>query len=63
MDANISINILRLPIVFTKSASVITMTYTVDGEKRTKVVTGGGATMWVVLSSDVNLEAIYHTMN
>jgi RHS repeat-associated protein len=46
----------------TKGASVITMTYTADGEKLTKAVTGGGATKNYVAGIEyagANLEAIY----
>ena len=56
-------NYLDLPIVLTKGANVITMTYTADGEKLTKAVTGGGATKNYVGGieySGANLEAIYH---
>lgn len=46
----------------TKGASVITMTYTADGEKLSKAVTGGGATKNYVGGIEyagANLEAIY----
>ena len=47
----------------TKGTSVITMTYTADGEKLTKAVTGGGATKNYVSGieySGANVDAIYH---
>jgi RHS repeat-associated protein len=52
-----------LPQSFTKGASVVTLTYTADGEKLSKVVTGGGAAKNYVAGieySGANLEAIYH---
>jgi RHS repeat-associated protein len=55
-------NFLNLPQSMTKGASVITMTYTADGEKLTKAVTGGGATKNYVAGIEyagANLEAIY----
>ena len=64
-------NYLNLPQSFTKGANVITMTYTADGEKLSKAVTGGGATKNYIAGieySGANLEAIYfsegrHTPN
>jgi RHS repeat-associated protein len=55
-------NYLNLPQSMTKGADVITMTYTADGEKLTKALTGGGATKSYVSGieySGTNLEAIY----
>jgi RHS repeat-associated protein len=55
-------NFLNLPQTMTKGASFITMTYTADGEKLSKAVTGGGATKNYVGGIEyagANLEAIY----
>ena len=55
-------NYLNLPQSFTKGGNVITMTYTADGEKLSKAVTGGGATKNYIAGieySGANLEAIY----
>lgn len=55
-------NYLNLPQSMTKGTDVITMTYTADGEKLTKALTGGGATKSYVSGieySGTNLEAIY----
>ena len=55
-------NYLNLPQTLTQGANVITLTYTADGEKLTKVLSGGGATKSYVSGieySGTNLEAIY----
>jgi RHS repeat-associated protein len=56
-------NNLNLPQSMTKGANVVTMTYTADGEKLSKAVTGGGATKNYVGGIEyagANLEAIYY---
>jgi len=54
-------NFLNLPQTMTKGANVITMTYTADGEKLTKAITGGATKNYVggIEYSGSNLEAIY----
>jgi RHS repeat-associated protein len=55
-------NYLNLPQTMTQGANVITLTYTADGEKLTKALSGGGATKSYVSGieySGTNLEAIY----
>ena len=59
----IGYNYLNLPITFTKGANVITLTYTADGEKLTKLVSSDpdGVKNYVsgVEYSGANLEALY----
>jgi RHS repeat-associated protein len=55
-------NYLNLPQTMTQGANVITLTYTADGEKLTKALSGGGATKSYVSGieySGTSLEAIY----
>jgi RHS repeat-associated protein len=55
-------NYLNLPQSFTQGANAITMTYTADGEKLSKALSGGGATKNYISGieySGANLEAIY----
>ncbi|MBL7827026.1 MAG: hypothetical protein JNJ57_10375 [Saprospiraceae bacterium] len=47
----------------TKAANVITMTYTADGEKLSKALTGGATKNYIsgIEYSGANLEATCHT--